>query len=123
MWIALVLLTATVIISSSCLLILTNFKNEFDKEFDTLYEMTLNGDKENTAEYSKYVTKKWLDKHLSICQIVRHTQMDQVTLAVSRLESLALYGENGELAAEIMRCKILLDEIWESEIPNFRNIF
>lgn len=123
MWIALVLLTATVIISSSCLLILTNFKNEFDKEFDTLYEMTLNGDKENTAEYSKYVTEKWLDKHLSICQIVRHTQMDQVTLAVSRLESLALYGENGELAAEIMRCKILLDEIWESEIPNFRNIF
>lgn len=123
MWIALVLLTATVIISSSCLLILTNFKNEFDKEFDTLYEMTLNGDTENTAEYSKYVTEKWLDKHLSICQIVRHTQMDQVTLAVSRLESLALYGENGELAAEIMRCKILLDEIWESEIPNFRNIF
>lgn len=123
MWIALVLLTATVIISSSCLLILTNFKNEFDKEFDTLYEMTLNGDKENTAEYSKYVTEKWLDKHLSICQIVRHTQMDQVTLAISRLESLALYGENGELAAEIMRCKILLDEIWESEIPNFRNIF
>ena len=123
MWLALGLITATVIISSFCLFTLTNFKNEFDKEFDTLYEMTINGNIENATEYSKYVTEKWLDKHHTICQIVRHTQMDQVTLAVSRLESLALYNESGELAAEIMRCKILLDEIWESELPTLKNIF
>ena len=69
------------------------------------------------------MTDYWMDKHHTLCRIVRHAQLDQITLAVARFEPLALYGERGELAAEITRCKLLLEDIWDSELPTFTNIF
>lgn len=123
MWIAIGLMAALIAANCLCLFTLTDLKNDFCQRFDELYELSAEGDNEKTAEAARELTELWMEKLHILCRIVRHTQLDYVTLGVARLESLALYGENGELAAEIDRCKILLDDIWDSERPLIRNIF
>lgn len=101
---------------------LTKIKNSFLEEFSSLEKIAESGDSEKTAEEAKRITGRWIEEHHTLCRIVRHTQLDQVTLSVARLEFLAKYGETGELTAEINRCRILLEDIWDSELPIIRNI-
>ena len=122
MWIAIGLVAAVIATCCYCLFTLSKLKDEFLLELDRLYSLNAAGDNEKTAEAAKELTDLWLQKLHIFCRIVRHTQLDHVTLAIARFESLARYGENGELAAEIDRCKILLDDIWDSERPLIRNI-
>lgn len=123
MWLALGLIAAVVGISSGALILLTGIKSDFDARFEELYELVESGDNAAAAAKAKELTDYWMDKHHTLCRIVRHAQLDQITLAVARFEPLALYGERGELAAEITRCKLLLEDIWDSELPTFTNIF
>ena len=123
MWLAVGLIAAVVIISAGALLLLTSIKSDFDVRFDELYLLAAGGDSAAAASAAKDLTDYWMDKHRTLCRIVRHAQLDQITLAVARFEPLALYGEYGELAAEVTRCKLLLADIWESELPTFTNIF
>ena len=123
MWLALGLIVAVAAVSSGALFLLTGIKNDFDARFDNLYHLVEENDPEAAAEAAKQLTDYWMAKHHMLCRIVRHTQLDQITLAVARFEPLALYGERGELAAEITRCKLLLEDIWDSELPTFTNIF
>lgn len=123
MWLALGLIVAVIVVSSGALFLLTGIKNDFDARFDSLYRLVEENDSEAAAEAARQLTDYWMEKHHTLCRIVRHTQLDQITLAVARFEPLALYGERGELAAEITRCKLLLEDIRDSELPTFMNIF
>lgn len=123
MWLSVGLIAAVVLISAGALLMLTNIKNDFDSRFDSLYLLVERGDNAAAASAAKELTEYWMYKHHILCRIVRHTQLDQITLAVARFEPLAIYGESGELAAEITRCKLLLEDIWDSEMPTCTNIF
>lgn len=123
MWLALGLIVAVIVVSSGALFLLTGIKNDFDARFDSLYRLVEENDSEAAAEAARQLTDYWMERHHTLCRIVRHTQLDQITLAVARFEPLALYGERGELAAEITRCKLLLEDIWDSELPTFMNIF
>ncbi len=123
MWLALGLIVAVIAVSSGALFLLTGIKNDFDARFDSLYRLVEENDSEAAAEAARQLTDYWMEKHHTLCRIVRHTQLDQITLAVARFEPLALYGEYGELAAEITRCKLLLEDIRDSELPTFMNIF
>lgn len=123
MWLALSLMVLVIITSTVSLLILTNMKNDFDKRFDELCIAAKSGDYTVAANTAEQLTEYWIKKHHTLCRIVRHTQLDQITLAIAKLEPLAEYGEQGELIAEIARCKLLFKEIWESELPTVTNIF
>ncbi len=123
MWLAVGLIAAVVLISAGALFLLTGIKNDFDSKFDSLYLLVESGDSAAAASAAKELTEYWMERHHTLCRIVRHGQLDQITLAVARFEPLAVYGERGELAAEITRCKLLLEDIWDSELPTFTNIF
>ncbi len=123
MWLAVGLIAAVVLISAGALFLLTGIKNDFDSKFDSLYLLVESGDSAAAAGAAKELTEYWMERHHTLCRIVRHGQLDQITLAVARFEPLAVYGERGELAAEITRCKLLLEDIWDSELPTFTNIF
>ena len=58
-----------------------------------------------------------------LIRFVRHTELDEVTGAMTRLEMLAKYGDLSEFTAELNRIKNLLHHIYDSEIPYLRNIF
>jgi hypothetical protein len=120
--IALVLMAAAVGACIMSIMVLTDIKNNFMEEFSLLEEIAESGDKEKAANESKRIAERWIEEHHVLCRIVRHTQLDQVTLAVARFEFLARYGETAELTAEINRCRILLEDIWDSELPLIRNI-
>lgn len=123
MWIALFLIVVVLVTSTVCLFLLTKIQQEMDFQLAALYELSLVADVTETAKAAQELTSLWHQRLMVLCRIVRHTQLDQVTLAVARLEPLALYGEEGELAAEILRCRILLEEIRDAELPLLRNIF
>lgn len=123
MWLAVGLIAAVVLISAGALFLLTGIKNDFDSKFDSLYLLVESGDSAAAASAAKELTEYWMERHHTLCRIVRHGQLDQITLAVARFEPLAVYGERGELAAEITRCKLLLEDIWDSELPTLTNIF
>lgn len=123
MWIALFLIVVVLVTSTVCLFLLTKIQQEMDFQLAALYELSLVADVTETAKAAQELTSLWHQRLIVLCRIVRHTQLDQVTLAVARLEPLALYGEEGELAAEILRCRILLEEIRDAELPLLRNIF
>ena len=106
-----------------CLFTIGRIKNEATEKLDSLYEVAASGNSGKIAEECEKFTGDWLSEHHVLCLIVRHDLLDQVTIAVSRFVPLAEYGETGELSAEILRSKILIEEIWDSERPLLRNIF
>ena len=123
MWIAIGLIGAVIILSTVCLLSLSTAQKELDGELEKLSVLSTAASSEETARAAGELGSLWHKRLSVLCRIVRHTQLDQVTMAIARLEPLALYGEKGEFAAEILRCRILLEEIVDSEKPLIRNIF
>ncbi|MBQ3531101.1 MAG: DUF4363 family protein [Oscillospiraceae bacterium] len=117
------LLVFLIIFNCFCLDTITKIKNEATLKLDELYMLTANEDFEKTALECEKFTEYWLSEHHILSLIVRHDLLDQTTFSVSRFVPLAKFEEKGELASEISRCKILLDEIWDCERPLFRNIF
>lgn len=123
MWIAIGLIGAVIIVSIVCLLSLSTIQKELDEKLEALSDLGTVVSPEETAKAANELSSLWHKRLAVLCRIVRHTQLDQVTMAIARLEPLALYGEEGEFAAEILRCRILLEEIVDSEKPLIRNIF
>lgn len=119
---AAILLAAMVGMSGWGLHTLEKNKDILLSEMEELLALAEEGDNEKTAEAAAILAADWIERHHTLCRIVRHTQLDQVTLAVARLEKLAEHGEIGEMTAEIDRCMILLDDIYDSELPLLRNI-
>lgn len=120
---AAVLIVVLLGFNAFCLFTIGRIKNESTEKLDKLYEHVASGSNEKIAEECESFTKYWLSEHHVLCLIVRHDLLDQVTISVSRFVPLAKYGEKGELSAEILRSKILIEEIWDTERPLLRNIF
>lgn len=119
---AAVLLAAVIGFNCFCISAVSKIENEVSEKLDALY-LSAEENPEESSSLCEEFTGYWIEKSHILCRIVRHDLIDQVTIAVARFSPLAKYGETGELCAEILRCKILLEEIRESEMPYFRNIF
>lgn len=117
---AALLLAAVIVLNSFCLHVVKETKDSMISRLDELSDIA--GTPE-AAETASKIIDYWIDTHHVLCRIVRHKLLEQVTISVSRLESLAKYGETGLLSAEISNCRILVEEIWDSERPILRNIF
>ena len=120
---AAVLIVVLISFNTFCLFTIGKIKNEATIKLEELYEHAFSENAEKIAEECEKFTEYWLSEHHTLCLIVRHDLLDQVTVSVSRFVPLAKFGETGELSAEILRSKILIEEIWDSERPLLRNIF
>ena len=81
------------------------------------------GTTEKTAEKSDEFIEFWKTKQDSLSRIIRHDLLDKITSSSSAFKELSVFGESGELSAEIARCRAAIEEIWDSERPLLRNIF
>ncbi len=122
-FLAFFLMAAVIAFNIFSVFYITESKNEITEKLDFLYETAYLGDTKKSTEECEKFTEYWLEKHHDLSRIVRHDAIDQITIGVSRLIPLAQYGETGELASEILRCKILTEQLWDSEMPFLRNIF
>ncbi len=120
---AAVLIVVLLSFNAFCLFTIGKIKNEATIKLEELYEHTCFESPDKLAAKCEKFTEYWLSEHHTLCLIVRHDLLDQVTISVSRFVPLAKFGETGELSAEILRSKILIEEIWDSERPLLRNIF
>lgn len=99
-------------------------KNRVIMRLDELSETLLEyGTDEKTVKKAAEFEKFWTDEHRLLCRLVRHELLDRITVSAAMLPSLAFSGESGALLAEISSCKVLMEEIYDSERPLFRNIF
>ncbi|MBR3609952.1 MAG: DUF4363 family protein [Oscillospiraceae bacterium] len=105
-----------------CLKTVTEIKEGVFERIDFLKYTIKTEDSEKIASECEKFTEYWLSRQHILCRIVRHELLDETAIAVSRFSSLAQYGEYGELSAEADRCRILMEEIWDSELPLLRNI-
>lgn len=119
------LMAAIIAFNSVCFGMVTNIKNSVTMRLDELYSASFNGgfNSKSAAEKSADFSAYWEAEHHVLERIVRHELLEQITISVSRLYPLALHGESGEFASEISACRILIEEIWESERPTLKNIF
>ena len=117
---AALLLVAVIVLNAFCLDVVKETKESMISRLD---ELSAIANTKKATETASEITDYWIDTHHVLCRIVRHKLLEQVTISVSRLESLAKYGETGLLSAEISNCRILVEEIWDSERPILRNIF
>ena len=120
---AAVLIVVLLSFNTFCLFTIGKIKNEAAGKLEELYEHACFESPDKLAAECEKFTEYWLSEHHTLCLIVRHDLLDQVTISVSRFVPLAKFGETGELSAEILRSKILIEEIWDSERPLLRNIF
>ena len=116
------LLLALICFNFFCLFSVSNIKEKTTEKLDGIHAALLTGDADKTALECEKFTKFWLSEHHILCLIVRHDLIDQITLSVSSFVSLAKFENFGDLASEIAECKLLIEEIWDSEIPYLRNI-
>ncbi|MBQ8789032.1 MAG: DUF4363 family protein [Oscillospiraceae bacterium] len=120
---AAILLALLIGFNCFCLITIRETKNEATEKLDTLQSFLESENIDKTASECEKFADYWHGKHHVLSRIVRHELLDQTAMSVSRFVPLAKFGETGELASEINRCKFLLEEIYDSERPFLRNIF
>ena len=120
---AAILIVVLLSFNTFCLFTIGKIKNEATIKLEELYEHACFESPDKLAAECEKFTEYWLSEHHTLCLIVRHDLLDQVTISVSRFVPLAKFGETGKLASEINRCRVLIEEIRDSERPLLRNIF
>lgn len=106
-----------------CLDYIKKTKNEAIEKLDVLYNIISVDTSEKSASECEKFTEYWFSKQHVLCFFVRHDLLDKATFSVSRFVPLSKFGEKGELASEITCCRFIVEELWDSERPLFRNIF
>ncbi|MBQ2795008.1 MAG: DUF4363 family protein [Oscillospiraceae bacterium] len=120
---AVILLAGMIYFNFYCFQLVTQSKNGVIMRLEELSAvLDENGANEKTAAAAAEFTEFWMDEHHLLCRIVRHELLDQMTSSVSQFYPLAVYKDAAELSAEISRCRMLMEEIWDSERPILRNI-
>ena len=66
---------------------------------------------------------QWQENEKLLLRYIHHEALDAIDSTTARLPALARYEDYGELAAEVARLQELIDHVYDSEVPNFRNIF
>lgn len=99
------------------------YEDFFQEKIAELEEMTPQEDYDALAKKSAELYESWVQAEHVLIRFVRHTELDEVTGGIGRLEMLARFGDLSEFSAELYRIKTLLHHIADSETPYLRNIF
>lgn len=64
----------------------------------------------------------WNDTESHLIFYIHHDVLDHITQQVSELPSLARYEEYGDFYARVDTLIALMDDLWNSAVPNYRNL-
>ena len=79
-------------------------------------------DDRRVAERCEELARYWEQEESSMVRYVRHAHLDEITSAIARLPALAGQEDRAELQAELEVVRTVIDRVWDSELPFFRNI-
>ena len=106
-----------------CLNLLHETKDDISKRLDFIEYSIKSDNFEETASECEKFEEYWLIKQHLLSRIVRRELLEQMACSVAKFAPLAEFEEYGELCSEINLCRIVIEEIYDSELPLFRNIF
>lgn len=105
------------------LVTVSRYQHDFTQRIQDLERAVYQETFESLSSQASGICRQWMEAEHVLIRFVRHTELDEVTGAMTRLEMLAKYGDLSEFTAELNRIKNLLHHIYDSEIPYLRNIF
>lgn len=117
------ILLVIILLCTASLVTVSRYQRDFTKAIQDLEQAVYQETFEALSFRAASVCRDWMDAEHVLIRFVRHTELDEVTGAMTRLEKLAKYGDLSEFSAELNRIKNLLHHIYDSEIPYLRNIF
>lgn len=117
------ILLVIILLCTASLVTVSRYQRDFTKAIQDLEQAVYQETFEVLSVRAASVCRDWMDAEHVLIRFVRHTELDEVTGAMTRLEKLAKYGDLSEFSAELNRIKNLLHHIYDSEIPYLRNIF
>ena len=94
---------------------LTEVKEQVLAEIDGISQLVEQGDLQTAWERAAALEQEWEKKEHSILAFVRHGDLVQVTLSISKLPGYLRYGEVSAYAAEANTVRRMMIHIWESE--------
>jgi len=68
------------------------------------------------------LTDYWEEEHQVIIRYIHHSQVEDISLGISKLEPLARYQVYPNLVAELNSIVWKVEQIWESERFDLRNV-
>ena len=83
--------------------------------YSTVQKMCIRDSLQTAWERAAALEQEWEKKEHSILAFVRHGDLDQVTLSISKLPGYLRYGEVSAYAAEANTVRRMMIHIWESE--------
>lgn len=118
-----VILLAIVLLCAASLATVSRYQHVLTQEVRELEQAAYQKTFEQLSVQAADLCREWNEVEHVLIRFIRHTQLDEVTSAMARLEMLAKYGDLSEFFAELGRIKSLLHHIYDSELPFLRNVF
>ncbi len=98
-------------------------KNQLIEKIDSIAFSIQGNDKSAAAQKTKELTDAWKQVEPQMIRYVRHSEIDLITSIVARLEPLLIYQNTSEFMANLNEMRTMVEHVWESEVPNFTNLF
>lgn len=80
------------------------------------------GTQEQGQKAAEDFLELWLEYEDTLLRLTRRDSLEDVGQCAARLPILAEYGDETEFAAAVWEIDYLLQELWENELPHWRNL-
>ena len=85
-------------------------------------QAAIQGDIETAVKESENIQKKWDEKETWLLLYVKHNEIDTINQSISELKFLIQYQDTAEFCSKINETITMIEHVWESELPIFKNI-
>ncbi|HHY52313.1 MAG TPA: DUF4363 family protein [Clostridiales bacterium] len=79
-------------------------------------------DQEKILASVRELADYWEEEHQVIIRYIRHSQVEDISLGISKLEPLARYQAYPDLVTELNSIVWQVEQIWDSERFDLRNV-
>lgn len=64
----------------------------------------------------------WLDYEKNLLRLTRRESLEEIGRCAARLPVLSYYGDETEFFAAVQELNYLLNDLWDDELPHWRNL-
>lgn len=85
-------------------------------------QAAMQGDIEKAVKESERIQKQWDKQEKWLLLYVKHNEIDTINQSISELKFLIQYQDTAEFCSKINETITMIEHVWESELPIFKNI-
>lgn len=121
--IALIILLLVVIVSVSGLFILKNITDNLYALADEMQASIEIDDYDKTKKSINAFIESWEKNKYKLIHIVHLQNIENINDFVAMLNPLLEKGSNSSLLVTVSRLKVLIEDLYDNELPSIHNIF